>query len=125
MPGSHSKPTASFVIQTWNCRFRSPVFLLKLTQVTEGSYHPFITPATAVNLRMVQDDLKPRRILLSSVKRNVLVGKICLVGAGFGILHVILDASQGLYESVAVDLLFTLIISFAYLLNREYWKGIH
>ena len=67
---------------------------------------------------MVQKDPEPHRLFLSSVKRNVLVGKICLFCASLGMLHVILDASQGLYESVAVDLLFTFIIGLAYLLNR-------
>lgn len=69
---------------------------------------------------MVQTSIEPRRILLSSVKRNVMVGKICLFCVILAMLHVILDASQGLYESVAVDLLFVLIIGFAYLLNR--WR---
>ena len=68
---------------------------------------------------MVQDP-EPQRIFLSSVKRNVLVGKVCLFCAILGMLHVVLDASQGLYESVAVDFLFTVIIGFAYLLNR--WR---
>jgi signal transduction histidine kinase len=69
---------------------------------------------------MVQKNLEPQRIFLSSTKRNVLVGKICLFCAFLGMLHVVLDASQGLYQSAAVDFLFTLIIAFAYLLNR--WK---
>ena len=69
---------------------------------------------------MVQKNLEPQRIFLSSVKRNVLVGKICVVCAILSMLHVILDASQRLYESVAVDLVFILVIGFAYLLNR--WK---
>jgi signal transduction histidine kinase len=72
-----------------------------------------------VILWMVEKNLEPQRILRSSTKRNVLVGKICLFCGVLGILHVILDASQGLYESVAVDLFFTVIIAFAYLLNRR------
>ena len=68
---------------------------------------------------MVQEDLEPR-IRLSSVKRNLLVGKICVFCIVLAVFHMVLDGSQGLYESVAVDFLFALIIAFAYLLNR--WK---
>ena len=63
---------------------------------------------------------QPERILLTTIKRNVLVGKICLFCIVLAFLHVLLDASQGLYESVAVDLLFAAIIGFAWLLNH--WK---
>ena len=69
---------------------------------------------------MVEKNLEPQRVLLSSTKRNLLVGQICLFCAILSVVHVVLDASQGLYASVAVDFLFTLIIGFAYLLNR--WK---
>lgn len=69
---------------------------------------------------MAPDQVQPERVLLSTVKRNVLVGKICLFCIVLAFLHVVLDASQGLYESVAVDLLFAGIIGFAWLLNH--WK---
>ncbi|MGC1244503.1 MAG: HAMP domain-containing sensor histidine kinase [Chryseosolibacter sp.] len=69
---------------------------------------------------MVQQELEAPRPLLSTIKRNVLVGKICLFCAILALFHGVLDASLGLYDSVAVDLLFALIIAFAYLLNR--WK---
>ncbi|MEX2231714.1 MAG: HAMP domain-containing sensor histidine kinase [Cyclobacteriaceae bacterium] len=69
---------------------------------------------------MVQKNLEPPRILLSAVKRNVLVGKICVFCIVLAFLHIILDASQGLYESVVVDFLFAFIIGFTYLLNH--WK---
>lgn len=69
---------------------------------------------------MVHSKLEPERKLLSTVKRNVLVGKICLFCVGLSFFHVILDASQGLYDSVIIDLLFAIIVGFAWLLNR--WK---
>ena len=69
---------------------------------------------------MVHSNLAPERMLLSTVKRNVLVGKICLFCIGLSFFHVILDASQGLYDSVIIDLLFAIIVGFAWLLNR--WK---
>ena len=69
---------------------------------------------------MVQNNLEPPRILLSTVKRNVLVGKICVFCIVLAFLHIALDASQGLYESVAVDFLFAFIIGFAFLLNH--WR---
>lgn len=70
---------------------------------------------------MVPDhQVQPERILLTTVKRNVLVGKICLYCIVLAFLHVALDASQGLYESVAVDLVFAAIVGFAWLLNH--WK---
>ena len=69
---------------------------------------------------MVQHDLEAPGILLSTVKRNVLVGKVCLFCTILAVFHVVLDASLGLYDSAAVDLLFAFIIGFAYLLNR--WK---
>lgn len=57
---------------------------------------------------------------MSSVKRNVLVGKVCLFCGVLAVLHMALDASLGLYDSAAVDLLFALIIGFSYLLNQ--WR---
>ena len=69
---------------------------------------------------MFQTGLEGRRPLLSTEKRNVLVGKICLFCTVLAVMHGVLDASLGLYDSVAVDLLFALIIGFAYQLNR--WK---
>jgi len=71
---------------------------------------------------MVQNEIEPERILLSRIKRNVLVGKLCLFSFVLALLHVSLDASQGLYESVALDLAFACIILLAYLLNR---RGYH
>jgi signal transduction histidine kinase len=70
---------------------------------------------------MVQNSIEPQRVLLSTVKRNVLLGKICLFCFVLAMLHVMLDASQGLYESVAVDLLFAFTIALAYLLNRWHY----
>ncbi len=71
---------------------------------------------------MVQKNVEPAnptpKVLLSTVKRNVLVAKICLFCIFFAFLHIILDASQGLYESVAVDFACAVIISIAYALNR-------
>lgn len=69
---------------------------------------------------MVQKNFGHERVLLSTVKRNVLVAKLCLFCAVLAFLHVVLDASQGLYGSAAVDLAFGLIIFFAYMLTR--WK---
>lgn len=69
---------------------------------------------------MASDHVQPERIFLTTVKRNVLVGKICLFCILLAFFHVMLDASQGLYESVAVDLLLAAIIGTAWLLNR--WK---
>ena len=72
---------------------------------------------------MVQTETEAPRILLSTVKRNVLVGKICLFCIALALMHMILDASQGLFESVAVDFLFSLIIGFAWVLNyRRYHR---
>lgn len=72
---------------------------------------------------MVQSDLEPLqpapKVLLSTIKRNVLVGKICLFCVLLAVLHIVLGASQGLYESVAVDFVFAAIISIAYILNRR------
>lgn len=59
------------------------------------------------------------RVLISSVKRNVLVGKICLFCIGLAFFHVVLDGSQGLYESVLVDVIFICIIGFAWWLNHR------
>lgn len=69
---------------------------------------------------MVQQNPVAPRILLSTVKRNVLVGRLCLFCIVLAVMHMMLDASQGLYESVAVDFLFALIIGVAYLLNH--WR---
>ena len=64
--------------------------------------------------------MEPARILLSTVKRNVLVGKICLFSIVLAALHIILDSSQGLYESAVVDFVFAIVVAFAFLLNR--WR---
>src|SRR5688572_24920387 len=69
---------------------------------------------------MVHPKLEPERIFLTTIKRNILVGKICLFCVVLAFFHVMLDASQGLYDSVIVDLLFAGIVGFAWLLNR--WK---
>jgi signal transduction histidine kinase len=58
------------------------------------------------------------KILLSTVKRNVLVAKICLFCLALAALHIFLDASQALYESAAVDGAFALVIAIALILNR-------
>src|SRR5688500_12417998 len=71
-------------------------------------------------MSMVQNTIVPPRILLTAVKRNVLVGKICRYCIVLAIVHSILNASQGLYDSVVVNLLFGLIVGFAYLLNS--WR---
>lgn len=60
------------------------------------------------------------RIFISSAKRNVLVGKICLFCILLALFHVVLDSSQGLYESAVVDMVFIAIIGFAWLLNH--WR---
>lgn len=69
---------------------------------------------------MVQNNVEPAKKLLSTVKRNVLVAKLCLFCIILAFLHIILDSSQGLYESVMVDALFAIVIILTYLLNR--WK---
>lgn len=69
---------------------------------------------------MVQDTVPPEPMLLTTVKRNLLVGKVCLFCLGLSSLHVALDAFQGLYESVVVDIILMLILAFAWLLNH--WK---
>jgi signal transduction histidine kinase len=69
---------------------------------------------------MVHPKLEPERIFLTTIKRNILVGKICLFCVVLAFFHVMLDASQGLYESVIVDLLFAAIVGLAWVLNR--WK---
>jgi signal transduction histidine kinase len=66
---------------------------------------------------MVQSHSEPCRILLSSVKRNLLLGRICLFCILLTVVHMVLDASQGLYESVAFDFLLGLVMGFAYMLN--------
>lgn len=73
---------------------------------------------------MVQGDVKLQGALLTTVKRNLLVAKLCLFSIGLALLHVILDASQGLYQSVFADLAFAATVFVAYLLNRwQYHKG--
>lgn len=67
---------------------------------------------------MVQKNIEHSKTLLSTVKRNVLVGKICRFCTILALLHIILDASQGLYESVLADTVFAIVIVLAYLLNR-------
>jgi len=69
---------------------------------------------------MVPNDNGQRGILLSTVKRNVLVAKLCMFCVILAGVHIILDASQGLYESAFIDLVFGLIIFVAYMLNR--WR---
>ena len=69
---------------------------------------------------MAPDQVQPERILLTTVKRNVLLSKVYSFCIILALLHVVLDASQGLYESVVVDLCFAVIIGVAWLLN--YWK---
>lgn len=78
--------------------------------------------AAVLLCRMQSKDSESHRELLSTVKRNLLVAKLCIICFVFAVLHVILDASLGLYESVAVDAAFGIIIAFTYLLNR---KGNH
>jgi hypothetical protein len=60
------------------------------------------------------------RILLSTVKRNVLVDKVCKYCIVLAIVHIILNASYDLYDSVVINILSGLIVGFAYLLNH--WK---
>jgi signal transduction histidine kinase len=68
---------------------------------------------------MVRKALEPTpKILLSTVKRNVLVAKICVFCLALAAVHIILDASQALYESAAVDGAFALVIAIALILNR-------
>lgn len=69
---------------------------------------------------MVQRTILPPRILLSTVKRNVLVSKICSYCIVLAVIHIIVNASQELYDSVVVNFSFGLIVGFAYLLNH--WK---
>lgn len=61
-------------------------------------------------------------VLLSTVKRNVLVGRLCLFCIGLSLLHIAIDASLGLYDSVVMDFVFGVVIFLAYLLNR---RGYH
>ena len=71
---------------------------------------------------MVQNTLEPiPNVLLSAAKRNVLLAKICAFCVGLSILHIVVDASQGLYDSVAVDFGFGLVIGIAFLLNRWHY----
>ena len=68
---------------------------------------------------MVQKILEPApKVLLSTVKRNVLVARICAFCLALAGLHILLDASQGLYESAVVDGAFALVIGIALALNR-------
>lgn len=69
---------------------------------------------------MPPDHVQPERILLTTVKRNVLVGKICLFCIVLAFFHVALDASHGLYQSMAVDMFIAAIVGIAWMLN--YWK---
>ena len=69
---------------------------------------------------MVQNEYGSQRVFLSSVKRNVLVGRLCLYCIILTSFHVLLDSFQGLYNSAVIDALFGLIIFFAYMLSR--WK---
>lgn len=69
---------------------------------------------------MVHEKPERPKILLSTVKRNVLVGKLCWFCIILALLHAALDASQGLFQSVVVDFGFAAIIAIAYLLNH--WK---
>jgi hypothetical protein len=73
---------------------------------------------------MIPNKGEPARVLLSTIKRNVLVSKLCLFCIILALFHAVLDASQGLYESAAIDLLFGVVVFFAYLLGRwEYFKA--
>src|SRR5687768_17380203 len=69
---------------------------------------------------MVHNEYGTQRVLLSSVKRNVLVGRLCLYCILLASFHVLLDSFQGFYKSAIIDALFGLIIFFAYMLSR--WK---
>jgi len=69
---------------------------------------------------MAQDTVRPEPILLTSVKRNLLVGKVCLFCIALSSLHAGLDAFQGLHESFLVDIILVVILAFSWLLNR--WK---
>src|SRR5690606_33202524 len=72
---------------------------------------------------MVQTDIVSRHALLSTVKRNLLLTKLCVFCFILAVLHMVLDASQGLYESVLVDAAFAAVIAFTYFLNlRGYHK---
>lgn len=73
---------------------------------------------------MVQDTLEPMpNILLSAAKRNVLLAKICAFCIALALLHIAVDASQGLYDSVAVDFAFALVVGVAFMLNRwQYYR---
>ncbi len=65
---------------------------------------------------MVQKNAEPYK-LLRKKKRNVLVGKICLFCGLLAVLHIILDASQGLYDSALMDAAFAMVIGLAFMLN--------
>jgi signal transduction histidine kinase len=56
--------------------------------------------------------------LLVSEKRNLLINRIALYCAGFSLLHLVIDASHGLYQSVIFDCGIVLIIAGCYLLNH-------
>ncbi len=68
---------------------------------------------------MVHHNPAVPRILIGTAKRNVLVGKLCLFSTILAVLHIVLDASQGLYESVLIDGLFALVIVLAWVLNWQ------
>ncbi|HET7178611.1 MAG TPA: HAMP domain-containing sensor histidine kinase [Chryseosolibacter sp.] len=71
---------------------------------------------------MVQNTLEPiPNVLLSAAKRNVLLAKICVFCVGLSVLHIVVDTSQGLYDSVAVDFAFGLVIGIAFFLNRWHY----
>ena len=69
---------------------------------------------------MVHKPVERSKPLVSSAKRNILVGKICWFCIALAVLHILLDWSQGLYDSVLVDAAFALIILLAFYLNQ--WK---
>lgn len=68
---------------------------------------------------MGQNDIEPGRALISTIKRNLLVAKLCVFSIILASIHVTLDAVQGLYDSVIVDLAFVFTILLAYILNRQ------
>lgn len=68
---------------------------------------------------MVHDDIRPKGPLLSNEKRNVLMARLCLLAILLAVVHLIVDTSQGMYESAAVDFLFAGILFIAYLLNHR------
>lgn len=73
---------------------------------------------------MVQNELKCPKPLLSTVKRNVLVSRICGYCVVLAAVQFVLNVSQGLYDSAAVNSLFALIVTVAYFLNRRGYHGV-